>query len=136
VIQCYACKEKQEDENGFKEATRICEGCIAHPGCKECKEQDERFCICKACMRDHHKTCTFKSRAERRLVSANQAVKKHEIAISQLEREIQTAQRKLEFHQKSLVEAKKEKCEAEKESNQADEATTKVAGNKRPRANS
>lgn len=113
TMECDVCKdrERRTGEPNVVGTARVCERCVAYPGCDSCED----ICICKQCIADHLATCTKKSRAQRDVSAANHEIAECEKSIHQLREEIESRQSKLRGLEADLAAAQERKSLAESE---------------------
>mmetsp|Transcript_26561 Transcript_26561/g.56127 ORF Transcript_26561/g.56127 Transcript_26561/m.56127 type:complete len:169 (+) Transcript_26561:133-639(+) len=104
---CDICKAK--DPDGL---TKICESCIAYPGCEKCGSD---VTICNECIRGHLEECSKKGRAERIIGSETQSISENEIKITKLRELIASKQAELNYLESQVKTSRERKAQAEAE---------------------
>ena len=93
--------------------TAMCESCCEY--CEACGQEDEPAAYCTHCIKEHKKTCSSTTRAERVMASVNQEIADNEEAVIRTRQEIASAQAKLARLEEDLTRARKKKADAEVE---------------------
>ncbi|KAL1524866.1 hypothetical protein AB1Y20_019746 [Prymnesium parvum] len=109
-MTCTGC-EAALDRNESVIGTAVCESCSET--CEHCEEADWPATYCTTCFKQHITTCTFKTRAERVMATADQEIDDAEKAVADTRQEIASAQAKLTRLEEELTRARQRKVDAE-----------------------
>ena len=111
-LTCNGCEEA-EARGEMVIGTAMCESCCEF--CEACGQEDEPAAYCTHCIKEHKKTCSSTTRAERVMASVNQEIADNEEAVIRTRQEIASAQAKLARLEEDLTRARKKKADAEVE---------------------